>query len=164
MEAPETYPRGVPTPRNAAGTTVSEGVYMVRTVAGLEVHDDASKDALRKIKVGEVVKCDITKPRNLAHHKKFWALLNCVWECAGDWSSPQMILVELKVRLGHVHRVVIKETGEIVSVPKSISFASMDQNAFEDFYEKSLRELCKMAGGIEEDALRQEVLNQLATA
>lgn len=149
---------------HGSGTTVSEGIYLTRTVAGLEAHDDQGKDVLRKIKVGEVVQCEITKPRNLAHHRKFWALLNCFWECAGDWSSPYAILIELKVRLGHVHRVVIRETGEIVSVPRSISFASMDQLEFDAFYEKALMELCKMAGGIEPSALRDEVLNQLAVA
>jgi hypothetical protein len=164
METPETYPRGVPHPRHATGTSVSEGVYMLRTVAGLEAQDDQAKDVLRKVKVGEVVQCEIIKPRNLAHHKKFWALLNTVWECAGDWSSPYMILIELKVRLGHVQKVVIRETGEIVSVPKSISFAAMDQAEFEQFYDRALMELCKMAGGIEPSALRQEVLNQLAVA
>lgn len=143
---------------------MSEGVYLLRTVAGLEAQDDQGKDVLRKIKVGELVMCDITKPRNLGHHKKFWALLNCVWECAGDWSSPYAILIELKVRLGHVQKVVIRETGEVVSVPKSISFAAMDQTAFDDFYEKSLMELCKMAGGIEPSALREYVLQSLATA
>jgi hypothetical protein len=146
------------------GTSVSEGVYLLRTVAGLEAQDDQGKGVLRRIKVGEVVQCDITKPRNLAHHRKFWALLNTVWECAGDWSSPYAILIELKVRLGHVQKVVIRETGEIVSVPRSISFAAMDQTEFDAFYEKALMELCKMAGGIEPSALRQEVLNQLAVA
>lgn len=137
---------------------------MRRSVAGLEAFDDQGTDILRKIKVGEVVQCEVTKPRNLAHHRKFWALLNTVWECAGDWSSPYAILIELKVRLGHVQKVVIRETGEIVSVPKSISFAAMDQTEFDAFYEKALFELCKMAGGIEPAALREHVLQNLATA
>jgi hypothetical protein len=139
-------------------------LFLQRTVGGLKPCDDAGIDALRKIKVGEVVQCEITRPRNLAHHRKFWALLNVFWQATGDWSSPYGVLIELKVRLGHVQDVLIKETGELVRVPKSISFAKMDQVEFDEFYEAAIRELCKMGGGIEEDALRNEVLSELARA
>ena len=121
-------------------------------------------EALRKIKVGEVVQCEITRPRNLAHHRKFWALLNVFWQATGDWSSTYGVLIELKVRLGHVQEVLLRDTGELVRVPKSISFAQMDQTEFDVFYDRCIAELCKMGGGIEEDALRQEVLNELARA
>lgn len=137
---------------------------MQRTVGGLRPCDDHGFEVLRKIKVGEVIQCELTKPRNLAHHRKFWALLNVFWQAAGDWSSPYAVLIELKVRLGYVQKVVIRETGEVVSVPKSISFAQMDQFEFDSFYEKAIVELCKMGGGIEADDLRQEVLNELARA
>jgi hypothetical protein len=139
-------------------------VFLQRTVGGLKPCDERGVEALRKLKVGEVVQCELTKPRNLAHHRKFWALLNVFWQAAGDWSSPYAVLIELKVRLGHVQKVVIRETGEVVSVPKSISFAQMDQFEFDSFYEKAIGELCKMGGGIEADDLRQEVLNELARA
>lgn len=139
-------------------------IYLQRTVGGLRPYDDAGIEALRKIKVGEIVQCEITRPRNLAHHRKFWALLNVFWQATGDWSSTYGVLIELKVRLGHVQDVLIRETGELVKVPKSISFANMDQGEFDEFYEKCIHELCKMGGGIEEDALRQEVLLELSRA
>lgn len=143
---------------------MSSEIFMERTVAGLKAVDDQGTDILRKIKVGEVVQCELNKPRNLAHHRKFWALLNTVWRSSGDWSSPYGVLIELKVRLGHVQEVLIRDTGQIVHVPKSISFAQMDQTAFDTFYERALMELCAMAGGIEPDALRNEVLSELARA
>lgn len=136
----------------------------MRTVTGLKACDEAGIEALRRIKVNEIVQCDITRPRNLAHHKKFMALITVFWNAAGDWSSPYAVLIELKVRLGYVQKVVIRETGEIVSVPKSISFANMDQGAFDEFYAKAIAELCAMAGGIDEEDLRQAVLEELAHA
>jgi hypothetical protein len=138
--------------------------FVERTVQGLKVVDDHGRGILQKVKVGEVVQCEINKPRNLAHHRKFWALLNTVWKAAGDWSSPYGVLIELKVRLGLVQEVLIRESGEIVHVPKSISFAQMDQTEFDTFYERALMELCKMAGGIEPAELRQAVLEELAVA
>lgn len=139
-------------------------LFLQRSVGGLKPCDDAGIEALRKIKVGEIVQCEISRPRNLAHHRKFWALLNVFWQATGDWSSPYGVLIELKVRLNHVQEVLIRETGELVKVPKSISFASMDQGEFEVFYDRCINELCIMGGGIEEDALRQEVLTELSRA
>jgi hypothetical protein len=147
-----------------AGARMSNEIFMERTVAGLKPVDDQGVGVLRKIKVGEVIQCELNKPRNLAHHRKFWALLNVFWAASGDWSSPYMVLIELKVRLGHVQAVLIRETGEIVHVPKSISFAQMDQTQFDEFYEKAVIELCKMGGGIEPAALREEVLVELSRA
>jgi len=139
-------------------------LYLKRTVGGLKPCDDAGVEALRKIKLDEIVQCEITRPRNLAHHRKFWALLNVFWQATGDWSSTYGVLIELKVRLGHVQEAVIRETGELVRVPKSISFAAMSQDEFDAFYDRCIAELCKMGGGIEEEALRQEVLNELSRA
>lgn len=138
-------------------------LYMTRTVTGLKAADQKAQNVLRKIPVGEMVQCKITNPRNLAHHKKFMKLIDIFWEAAGDWSSPYAVLVELKCRLGHIQKLTIRETGEIMTVPRSISFASMDQTQFEEFYEKALNELCIMAGGIEPDELRQAVLEQLVS-
>ena len=143
---------------------MSSEIFMQRTVGGLKPVDDHGIDVLRKIKVGEVIQCELNKPRNLAHHRKFWALLNVFWSATGDWSSPYGILVELKVRLGHVQEVLIRDTGEVVKVPKSISFAQMDQTEFDTFYERALAELCKMGGGIEPEDLRNEVLMELSRA
>jgi Protein of unknown function (DUF1367) len=139
-------------------------LYLTRTLAGFAAHDDAAKEILRKIKVGKVVKCEITTPRNLHHHRKFFALLTTVWQAAGEWATVEDLLVELKIKLGVTQDVVIRESGEIVKIVGSISFAKMDQTAFDEFYERSIRALCKMAGGIDSDMLRQEVLQQLAAA
>jgi hypothetical protein len=39
---------------------------------------------------------------------------------------------------GHVDFVPHPETGELIAVPKSISFANMDQPAFDEFYERAV--------------------------
>lgn len=139
-------------------------LYLKRTLKGLEACDEQGVNVLRRIKVGEIVSCEVTQPRNLAFHRKFFALLNLVWQASGEWSSVYALLIELKVNVGHVQSAVIRETGEVVRVPKSISFANFDETSFGEFYEKCLTKLCEMAGGIDEDSLRQEVLNELARA
>lgn len=139
-------------------------IYLTRTLTGFAAADDAARDALRKIKLGRIVRCEVTAPRNIKHHRKFFALLNTVWEATGDWASADDLLIELKFNLGITRELVIRKTGEVVKIVGSISFASMDQDAFDTFYERAVQELCFMAGIIESEHLRQEVLHQLAAA
>lgn len=139
-------------------------LYLVRTLSGLAAADDAGKDILRKIKVGKMVQCEVTQPRNIKHHRKFFALMQTVWMAAGEWESVEELLWELKFRLGLYKEVVIRESGEVVKVLGSISFAKMDQTEFDKFYDRALKALCSMAGGIDSEILRQEVLQQLAAA
>lgn len=139
-------------------------LYLTRTVAGLAAADDAGKDILRKIKVGRVIKCEITQPRHIAHHRKFFALLNTVWAAAGDWQTVDDLLIELKLKLGLTTDVVIRESGEVVKVLGSISFAAMDQTTFDQFYEQAIQALCFMVGNMDPGVLRDEVLKNLAAA
>lgn len=138
-------------------------VWLQKRVNGtLAPMDDMARETVRRLKIGAPILCDVRQPRNGAMHRKFWALITTVWQAAGNWDSPEDLLIELKVRLGIVRDVVIRSTGEIVKIPGSISYAKMDQQQFGQFYERALIELCEMAGGIESDALRQAVLEELA--
>lgn len=139
-------------------------LYLTRTLAGLSAADDASKEILRKIKIGKVVKCEVSQPRNIQHHRKFFALLNTVWQAAGDWATVDDLLIELKIKLGVTREVVIRESGEVIKIVGSISFAAMDQTEFDKFYERAIQALCLMAGGIDSNMLREMVLQQLAAA
>jgi hypothetical protein len=139
-------------------------LYLIRTLTGFAAVDDAGKDLLRKIKMGKVVKCDVSQPRNIKHHRKFFALLHTVWSAAGDWPTVDDLLVELKIKLGITHDVIIRESGEVVKIVGSISFAAMDQAAFDAFYESAIKALCFMVGGMDPSMLRDEVMRTLAAA
>lgn len=139
-------------------------LWLKKGLRGLDPVDEAGEDFIRHMKLGKLVRAELTTPRNLAMHRKFFALLTLVWSAAGEWPSVEDLLVELKVTLGLTREVVIRGSGEIVKIPASISFAAMSQEDFEKFYERSMRELCQMAGGIKYEALRQEVLQQVAAA
>ena len=82
-------------------------------------------------------------------------LLACQWPAYAHDLPKRVVRAALSVS-------GVYDLCEIVKVPKSISFASMDQTAFDEFYERALNELCVMGGGIESDALRQEVLMELS--
>jgi hypothetical protein len=85
---------------------------------------------LRAFKPGDMLPCKFTKPRNGDHHRKFMALVSFVASHHPSYRSVDALLVELKMRTGHYDHYVRKHTGEVVYVPKSISFDEMDEGDF----------------------------------
>lgn len=136
-------------------------LLLAKTLHGLAPGDDEAKEQLRRLKLGQLVRCDVKRVRNGAHHRKMFALLNTVWQATGQWPTVDNLLTELKFRLGHTDEFLMVSTGEIFRIPRSISFSAMDQAEFESFYERALHELADMAGGIDDSVLRNSVLEQL---
>ena len=119
--------------------------------------DAASQAILSKIKTGEVVQVEVKRPRNSAHHRKFFALLNVVFENQEAYESPDHLLLALKYAVGHCEIVIAKD-GSKMPLGRSIAFHKMDQSEFEAFYEKCLDIVAKyFLPGVETDALRAEV-------
>jgi hypothetical protein len=143
-------------------------LYLRRTLAGLAATDEAGVEALRKIKQGDIVRCEVTRPRNIQHHRRFFAMLNTVWIACGDWKDTEELLTELKFRVGLVEtqRVVDRKTGEVLAElvkPGSISFASMNEDQFSEFYNKCVNVICTdMVPGLSDSVLRDEVLRACA--
>lgn len=118
-------------------------LYLVKTNGG-DVLGWGSNDSeyLRRLGDGEVIECDTRKVRNPAHHRKFMALVGRALLGQSQYTKTQL-LVELKLRCEWYDEHVT-HTGKLVYVPRSISFATMDQEQFEPFYNTALVELAKM--------------------
>ena len=128
----------------------------------LEPVDDAGQDALRKIAVGDVVRAEIKRPRNLAHHKKWWSLVSLIYQNQTHYQSPEELDDAIKVYIGHCSVMVLKD-GTEVRVPKSIAFSAMDQTAFEEFYERALNMICeKIIPRLNQEDLKRELLEYAA--
>lgn len=93
---------------------------------------------VNRMRPGQSLKLSYSQPRNLAHHKKFFALVQAVAENSETYDTADKALVAVKLAASHVDFVPHPETGELTAVPKSISFQSMDQAAFEAFYEQAV--------------------------
>ena len=101
---------------------------------------DAARDFLRKTKVGDIVELHGSKPRNLKHHRKFFELLKIILANQDFYKSMDELLAVCKLAIGHVE-IVRTKYGD-VRIPKSISFASMDQSAFDAFYDRAIDWAC----------------------
>ena len=102
--------------------------------------DEAGKQMLEGIKQGDMVQVEIRRPRNVSHHRMFWALATLVWEQLDPetYPSPEDVVTELKIRTGHYTRrdIVVDGQRYPVLTPMSISFASLDEDQFSAFFDR----------------------------
>jgi hypothetical protein len=85
---------------------------------------------------GKPMRCEVKQPRNGAFHRLYWAL--CARIAGGIRADAENISDVLKIATGHYTTIRSKSYGEI-RVPKSISFAAMDNQAFGKFFEECVR-------------------------
>lgn len=112
-----------------------DGRCFARQGNALVPADVAADEYLAGIPQKREVIVQIRRPRSPEHHRWFFALLRLVLDATNardTWPNEEAFLQGLKISVGHVDTVVSMD-GEITLVPKSINFASMDQDAFARF-------------------------------
>lgn len=120
-------------------------------------------DQVKKINVGTEVKAKITNPRNPKHHRKFFALLRLVKlnlpEELEIFQNGDLLLNEIKIQLGHFE-MYLSVDGNAYYKEKSISFGSMDQTEFEEFYSRTIDVVLKyFLKGTDREELIKEVID-----
>jgi len=90
-------------------------------------------DSLKKIKPNEMVEVEIKKKRNIMHHRKFFALIDLVYQNQELYTNSENLRNDLTIAAGYYDTRFNFEGVEIIEA-KSISFAAMDQTEFNDFY------------------------------
>jgi hypothetical protein len=136
---------------------MAETLFMRRTVGGLRPINRMGEDALAKYPLNTEIKAEITQPRNLGHHKKFFALLQALFPHQEIYPTLDSFRAAMTCALGYGETVTLKD-GRIVLVPGSISFAKMDQAAFNDFYDRALELIAtRILPGIGREDVDREV-------
>lgn len=116
-------------------------IYCQVTAYGLVPMYDSDYDEKQKLKVGEKVLCEVTKPRNYEFHKKFFALVRLAYQNLPERLQSMLnihseddMLTCLKLDVGLAS--IIYQGGRHLVKVGSISFSSMDDTEFEVFYQK----------------------------
>lgn len=134
-------------------------LFMRKTLRGLEPADGAE---MPRLKLGSVVKVKITRPRNVMHHRKFYALMNLIFKNQEHYETLDDLVNIIKIATGHCH-VYRKKNGDALPVPRSIAFHNMDQTQFDDFYAKVIRLVREnIIPGLDDAALRSEIEDLVA--
>lgn len=109
--------------------------FFKRTLNGLTPEDEQAAKTLRGIKPGEVIAVEVTRPRNIQHHRLYWAMVSKIASAID--ADPENVSDVLKLKTGHF--VTVQTKSGPVQLPRSISFAAMDQAGFKDFFERCCR-------------------------
>ncbi len=147
-------------------------ITIIKEANGLKLADDESFEAASKLKVGTALVCEATQPRNVAFHKKYFALLNFAyenWEPEEKTYKGQVIQKnkkrfrkDIQILAGYGYPVVnIK--GDVRFESDSISFGNMAQDEFEKLYQAVLTVIIeKVLTGYDRKEL-DNVVNHLLT-
>ncbi len=103
-----------------------------RTLDGFVPASDDAAEFFGRTKLGQLVTLEGKTARNLGYHRHFFAILRLISENSNPHISEKAALHFAKIA-GGVGDVVTDSRGEKHFVPGSISFGSMDQQAFDTF-------------------------------
>ena len=139
-------------------------IYCRVTPYGLVPLYDSDHDLKQRLKVGSTVRCRVSLPRNYRFHKKFFALVRLTFDnlplpLVERWNvrSENDMLRRFKRDLGYFSSSV-NENGEREIEYRSISFAAMDEQEFERFYDDCVNlVLYQYIPGINRQDLLEEV-------
>lgn len=111
-------------------------IYLRRSGDVLKPLSQNDYDELARIKDDEIIYVDYKKPRNPQFHNKFMSMIRVVYDNQEQEPSIETMLAKVKVDLGYYDTMF---TGKYeIRVPKSISFAAMDELAFHAFYQRAV--------------------------
>lgn len=137
-------------------------LFMRRQLSALRPIDAAGEQALGEIASGEVLRVTVRRPRNVLHHRKFFALIKTIFPHQSLYPTEETLLAAMKVALGYGETVKLPD-GRAIIIPKSISFSNMDQTAFDQFYARAVHLiLSRILPGVSRAELAREVHEILA--
>jgi hypothetical protein len=139
---------------------------MTKHFNSLKPTDAAGEAAMRKLGIGELVQVEIKQPRNLQHHRLFWALMSLVHDNIDHERYPTVedLVAAVKISAGLRTRIELPN-GEIGFIPGSIAFHKMDQTAFAGFYDRVCDLIAKhFLPGVTSDELKREVSIMIGVA
>lgn len=131
-------------------------IFLTRTLAGLVPSDEEAKQAVKRWKLGETLKCSVRKPRCYKNHKHYFALLNLTFENQERYTSFEHFRKAVQIAAGHVDELITLD-GEVTLLPKSIAYDALDEMEFSKVFGETMKVCSKILGDLDLDELRIEV-------
>ncbi len=100
--------------------------------------DHLAAEEMASIAEGEYFTAILKRARNLAHHRKFFALLHVIFENQSRYPTTEHLLDAIKIGIGHYDLIPLTKTKTVIKT-RSISFAKMGQREFEQFWNQVVK-------------------------
>lgn len=97
----------------------------------------ADLDIIKKYKPGMIIKAAVSRRRNAAHHRKYFAMLGAVIGHT-DYEDIDEFLDDIKLKLKMIESYRVDYMGRVVIKTKSIAWSEMDQDKFDIFYRRTI--------------------------
>ncbi len=124
-------------------------IYVKNTGRGFIPAYDSDYEAKQNLKVGEIYRATIKRPRNLQFHKKYFALLNLAHTNTSLNMPFESYRRFVQIKAGYFN--AYKTQKGIFYDSKSISFGSMSQDEFETLYSRVLDVVMSDLGSTKEE-------------
>lgn len=142
-----------------AGLTDLNAFAFTRKGNALIPSDIHAADFLEGIKDGKEVLVSIKKPRSVKHHRRVFALLQLVLDNTEQWQGDKdALLSDLKMATRLVDVRVDLITGREYIVPRSISFASLDQISFDRWWRRAVHVIATQVLNTLPDEIEREIM------
>lgn len=114
-----------------------------------------AREVLAQVSDNATAFLEVWTPRNMAQHRKYFAILNNVVEATGRWSSTEHLRRDILISLHRYEEHVDQFTGEVHKVPHSMAVASMPRAEFERLYDDTIKLLTEALGADPEMLLEE---------
>lgn len=108
-------------------------LYLQKTMSGLKPLYDSDSDMYKKIPFDTPLEFNVKVPRNLQFHKKYFAALNLAFQNQEEFKSFEIFREAVQIGAGFYDKIQ-RLHGEEVIQARSISFAKMSQEEFDNLY------------------------------
>ena len=112
-------------------------IALTKSFNSLKAAYNSDLENIKKLKEGVIYEVNIKKPRNLMFHRKFFALINLVFENQETFDNSEDLRYYLTMKAGF-YKKVKTPTGEMF-IPKSLKFDKMDNVEFEEVYNGAIK-------------------------
>lgn len=108
-------------------------ILLVRTLSGFKTAYDSDFELSKKIKLNEIYEYEFKQTRNIKFHRKFFALINMVFQNQEQYTNIEHLRKDLIFESGN-YDLRHDLNGVEIREAKSISFAQMDEIQFSELY------------------------------
>jgi hypothetical protein len=113
---------------------------LLNTREGLKPCYDDDFDEKKKLKIGEVYKCNVTMYRNYDFHKKYFKLIKCAWGYQNEKTvaffkhNQDKFRESVEIAAGNTETFYSIDRKEWIEKKRSVSFEKMNASEFDDLY------------------------------
>ena len=127
-------------------------ITLIKTLSGFKLAYNSDYETAKKIPLNEPITYEWRKPRNYEFNKKFFALLNLVYENQDQFNNIERMRKQLTIKAGF-YDTFFDIDGVEQKEALSISFAKMDEAEFSDLYSRFIDVVYNWLGIDKQDIL-----------